>query len=375
MRALKKLGFDIGYLAMLTKRDVKPLSRWESEFSRGQLKALHHLGLVTNTVERKLLNGDTITELIFSKSSRYLDLYSRKFHNTPLRKDRRSVIAEGFLFGYPGCCVRNFADNGYTDNTLVSQDQEILFHWACPDCRVTPSLLPYYRKTRQDCRQMLAEQKPSIPEMLKKTLPAAALSLIFALAPGKVRADDPHWLSLGVADPDCNYLTYPEEVLLGSAEGFFPQPPPSGPREAQSFENLVWNLPTTPSDTCCYRIEIPMDGIENCQVCGEEMTMGGWVIHNPMQDTLIYIPNMALHFMEHGSFSFGGTTNSGRVDIELFKRILAHYDSDHWAIDITGDADDDGLKDEYEDDFGTLTGDPDSNNNGLVDGAEVARQL
>ena len=45
MKALKKLGFDIGYLALLTQKDVKPLSRWESKFSRGQIKALHHMGL------------------------------------------------------------------------------------------------------------------------------------------------------------------------------------------------------------------------------------------------------------------------------------------------------------------------------------------
>jgi hypothetical protein len=374
MKTFKKLGLDIGYLALLTKKNVKPLSRWESKFSRGQVKALHHLGLKTNTVERKLLNGGSITELIFSTSSHYLDFYTRRFHQTPLKKDQQTVKTEGFLFGYPHCCVKNFAQNGYAENQFVGHDQEILFHWACPGCRATPDLLPYYRKTHRECRELFAARRPTVPRMLKKSLPTAALSLLFALAAGRARADDPHWYSPSAVNTSGAFLTTDEGLLLGDW-GFFLDGVPHGPREALEFRALISSLPTTPSDTCCYRSEVQSNGIENCQVCGQDMNMGGWSIHNPMRDTFIFIPNMGLHYMEQGSFSYDGTENSGRVDIELLKKVLAHLDTDHYAIDTSNDLDADGLGDDYESSFGTQTNNPDSDGNQLVDGAQVAEQL
>ena len=375
MKAFQKLGFDISYLALLTKEHIKPLSRWESTSSRGQVKALHHLGLKTNTVERKLANGGAITELIFSTSSRYLDFYTRRFHQTPVKKDRQTVLTEGFLFGYPGCCVRNFTENGYGYNDFIGRDQEILFHWACPGCRATPDLLPYYRKTHQQCQQLFATRGPSIPDVLKKSLPAAALSLIFTLTSAKVRADDPHWLHLGAEDPNGDYLKYSEEVLLGVHECFRYGEDPNGPLEALKFSAIIDALPDTPSNNSCYVQYHIQLGIENCQICGQVMNMGFVSIHNPMRDMITYIPFMGLHYMQHGSFSYDGTENSGRVDIEQLKNILAHYDTDHYTIETANDADNDGLRDDYESHFGTQIDDPDSDDNQLEDGPQVAERL
>jgi hypothetical protein len=372
MKALRKLGFDIGYLALLTKREVKPLSRWENGFSRRQVKALHHLGLKTDTAERKLANGRTFTELIFSTSSHYLDFYTRKFHQTPLRKNPQTVLTEGLLFGYPACCARNFAENGYTENTFVGYGQEILFHWACPNCRVTPSLLPYYRKTHRECRQLQAAQSPSGPELLKKSLPVTALSLLFALAPMKARGDELHWLPLGPEDPDGNYLTYSEEVLLGTHLGSPCGELPNGPEEALRFSSIINSLPETPSVNFCYKQLHYTYGVENCHICGETLNMGYVSVHNPMRGISVNIPFMGLHYMEHGSFSYDGSTNSGRVDIELLKEVLVPFDTAHFAIETANDLDDDGLRDEYEDDFGTHINNSDSNGNQLVDGAELA---
>ena len=375
MKALRKLGFDIAYLALLTKKDVKPLSRWESNFSRGQIKALRHLGLKTNTVDRKLANGGTITELIFSKSSRYLDFYTRRFDKKPVGKDRQTVMTEGLLFGYPGCCVRNFADNGYTQNNLVDNGQEILFHWACPGCRATPSLLPYYQKTHQECRTLLDAQRPSVPHLVKKSLPIATLSFLFALTPLKARGQDSHWLSLGAEDLDGDYLTYPEEILLGTHLAYPAAEIPNGPEEALKFIAIINSLPEIASESCCYVQHNLTYGIENCQVCGETFNMGYVTIHNPMRDISIDIPYVGLHYMEHGSFSFDGTVNFGRVDIKLLKEVLAHYDTDHFSIETSNDADADGLRDDYEDYFDTLMDNSDSNNNGLLDGAELAERF
>jgi hypothetical protein len=118
-----------------------------------------------------------------------------------------------------------------------------------------------------------------------------------------------------------------------------------------------------------------MDGVENCLICGQTMNMGFVSIHNPMRELYIWIPFMGLHYMEHGSFSYDGTTNSGRIDIELLKEILAHYDTEHYTVETNNDDDDDGLRDEHEEHFGMQANDPDTDGNQLVDGAQVAEQL
>ncbi len=375
MKAFKKLGFDIGYLALLTREHVKPLSRWEGTFSRGQIKALKHLGLKTDTVDRKLLNGGTTAELIFSTSPRYLDLYRRRYHRTPITKDRQTVKTEGFLFGYPGCCVRNFAENGYTDNEFVGRGQEILFHWACPGCRATPQLLPYYRQTHQECQQLLAAHRNSLPQVLTKSVPTAAFSLLLAMAPLRATAYDDHWLPLGPADPDGDYLTYSEGILLGTHLGFQVGAVPNGPAEATGFSAIINSLPESPSPTCCYLEHHLTYGVEDCCICGQTLNMGYVSVHNPLRGLSIDIPYVGLHYLEHGCFSYDGTVNSGRVDIKLLKEVLAPYDVDHLSMIASGDADQDGLRDEHEDYFGTQVGIADSDVDGLDDGAGVAEGL
>jgi len=375
MRTLRKLGFDIAYLALLTRERVKPLSRWEGRFSRRQIKALRHLGLKTDTVDRKLLNGGTKPELLFSASSRYLDLYRRKYHRSPIIKDHQTVTTEGFLFGYPHCCVKSFAENGYARNEFQGRGQEILFHWACPECRATPELLPHYRRAHDRCRELLAAQRPSSPQLMRAALPVAAVAAILALTAGRSAADAPHWYSPSAIDTSGDFLNEHETVLLGMVWGGIYWSPPNGPREAPKFADVISSLPTTPSDSCCYLEEVAMDGVENCLICGQEMTMGGWLLHNPMRGDTLFLSNMALHYMALGSFSFDGTTNAGRVDIAHLKSILAHYDTDHYAIETANDADNDGLRDDQESHFGTQTGDADSDDDRLVDGAWVAEHF
>jgi hypothetical protein len=376
MKALRKLGFDISYLALLTKKNVKPLSRWESKFSRGQVKALHHLGLKTETVERPLLNGHSTHELIFSTSRRYLDLYSRKFRHTPLRKDRQSVITEGFLFGYPGCCVRNFAQNGYTKNELEGRGQEILFHWACPGCRATLELLPYYQRTRHECRQILDTQRSSFSGFLRNTLPAAALSVLLSYASANAQVYDPHILPVIPDDQDGDFLNYCEEILLGTHCGHDTWELRHGPREAARFKTIIDALPDAPSETSCHASYWWTYSTQPCPICGQEIDNGYVTIFNPMRGNIsVEIPFIVLHFMDCGSFSWRDAQHTGRLNIEQLKRVLAPYDTDHHAIQTPNDADQDGLNDAYEEAFGTLLHNPDSNNSGMDDGAEMAEWL
>ena len=152
---LKSLCFDLAYLACLTREGVKPLSRWEKGFDRETERVLHDMGLQTRSVERSTRSGRVIRELVFSRSEQCLALYVKRFGNRPVNHSRPDRRIEGLLFGYPMCCVESFVANGYARNSLRRADQKILFHWACPDCAMTPVLLPYYRRIHRECRRLI----------------------------------------------------------------------------------------------------------------------------------------------------------------------------------------------------------------------------
>jgi hypothetical protein len=143
---LKKLGFDLAYLSLLTKAGLKPLSRWEKEFGPETEELLHDLGLKTRTVWRTVRSGKRIRELLFSNSRHCLELYASRFDGTPVDRSPMNRRIEGLLFGYPSCCVENYIAKGYAKNSLRRSEQSILFHWACPNCAITPLLLPYYSR-------------------------------------------------------------------------------------------------------------------------------------------------------------------------------------------------------------------------------------
>jgi len=381
MKHFKTLGFELGYLALLTKENIKPLSRWEDRISLSKTQILRKLGLTTRVVKRKLLNGKIKPELIFSQSSRYLDFYANRFDNTYIRKDYETVVSEGFLFGYPGCCTRNFAKNGYSVNNTNIRNQKILFHRVCPDCKITPSLLPYYEKIYQDCKNIFADQQSEQYGYLKKLMPAAAFSLSFLFSSTPARAADPHQLPLNSNDIDHNYLTFDEEILLGVQSNYFPEDSIPGPVKAIEFKALIDSLPVVdpilsdPPISSCYIIEHMMRGVIECPICGAAINMGYIEIFNPMRGLTTSIPYLELHFMERGSFSYGDSSNYTRTDIAMLKKIFAYSDTTHFPITTSNDTDNDGLRDDYEDDFDTQLNNPDSNDNQLLDGAEVAEEL
>ncbi|NIW79034.1 MAG: hypothetical protein GWN16_06025, partial [Calditrichae bacterium] len=121
------------------------MSRWEKPLNEPLQRWLRQQGLKVDTIPRKTLIGKEISETIFSASHNYLDFYRRKFYNSLLDKSPHSQHLEGFLFGYPACCVEQFIRQPYVKNNFSGKDQQKLFHWACPDCRSTQELLSYYR--------------------------------------------------------------------------------------------------------------------------------------------------------------------------------------------------------------------------------------
>ena len=146
LRALKQIDFELAYLALLTHEGIKPLSRWEKPLDEAGLDLLRQMNLLTKQIRRTVKTGKEVVETIFSRTPGYTELYAQRFANTPIDKSAGTQRFEGFLFGYPACCVDAYIRRPYAPNGLPEQDQKILFHWTCKDCKITPLLLPAYRR-------------------------------------------------------------------------------------------------------------------------------------------------------------------------------------------------------------------------------------
>ncbi len=142
---LKAMDLELAYLAALTLEGLKPVSRWESPLSLEQLSPLSELGLVYRQIPRKVASGDVILENIFSVTSSLLDVYERLFRNRPIDKSPATQKAEGYLFGFPPCCIDVYIQQPYAPNDTPEEDRNILFHWPCPGCGISPTLIPFYR--------------------------------------------------------------------------------------------------------------------------------------------------------------------------------------------------------------------------------------
>lgn len=142
---LKDVDVQLAYLAMLTLSGVKPLSRYEKSLDDKALQMLETLPLIVKPVMRKIEIG-TVTEIIFSMSPAYINFYQSFFDNKAIDKTPRTMRIEGFLFGFPPCCIEQYIKSPYIKNSLTPDDQKILFHWACNDCAITMTLLSTYRR-------------------------------------------------------------------------------------------------------------------------------------------------------------------------------------------------------------------------------------
>ena len=143
---IKTIDEQLAYLAVLTNQGLKPLSRWEKPLSDEDLVLLTKLGLEAKRISRTVQTKARVFETIFSLSPGYMDMYENHFAGTPIDKSAATIRFEGFLFGFPPCCVDQYIQHPYVKNGLETNSQKILFHWACPDCKITKILLPQYEK-------------------------------------------------------------------------------------------------------------------------------------------------------------------------------------------------------------------------------------
>src|SRR3989338_9904850 len=143
---------DLDFLAGLTTEGVKPLSRVEWDLGLEELQTLRALGLRYRKVHRVALDGTVVTHVVFSRDASLVDCYHNQFEGTTLVKTPEVIRSEGEFFGFPSCCVESFIATGesHVPNELSPQDQSLLYHLACPGCRLTPDLVPRYRALWSD---------------------------------------------------------------------------------------------------------------------------------------------------------------------------------------------------------------------------------
>jgi hypothetical protein len=146
---LKEIDFELAYLALLTCEGLKPLSRWEKPLDGGGLELLKQMGLHTKEIPRTVKTGKIVSETIFSKTPGYIQLYEKQFSGKPIDKSAATTRFEGFLFGFPPCCVDEYIRRPYAANGLAAEEQKILFYWACKDCKITETLLQGYRRIHE----------------------------------------------------------------------------------------------------------------------------------------------------------------------------------------------------------------------------------
>ncbi len=149
IKALKEIDFELAYLALLTRQGLKPLSRWEKPLDDYGLGLLQRMGLLTKQISRTVKTGKEVLETIFSVSAGYIQIYRQRFDKKPIDKSAATVRFEGFLFGFPPCCLDEYIRHPYIKNNLDPEHQKILFHWACRNCRITPLLLPAYHQIHE----------------------------------------------------------------------------------------------------------------------------------------------------------------------------------------------------------------------------------
>ena len=146
INGLKRIDPELAYLAVLTAEGLKPLSRWEKPLDASDLNLLGELGLLTKQITRTVKTGRRIIETVFGRSAAPLDFYEKRFADKPVDKSADTLRLEGYLFGYPPCCIEQHIRHPYAPNNLPPKDQRILFHWACKNCNITPALLPAYKR-------------------------------------------------------------------------------------------------------------------------------------------------------------------------------------------------------------------------------------
>ena len=197
-------------------------------------------------------------------------------------------------------------------------------------------------------------------------------------------------------DADADLLSNAEETAIGYRPFIIDQnrnEVPDGVDLAQHCAAVINELPAYYPDTMMpipnqtHKVVHALFGMERCDICGQEVNMGGSEIVNPNlglsypdpNDPLngTYLPDLALHYMEHGSFDCFGDVHSGRIDLaRLLRTLEVRYpeDPNEHQLAVTDDLDGDLMTDSEELKAGFNLYDADQDDDLTDDGIELARQ-
>jgi len=176
---------------------------------------------------------------------------------------------------------------------------------------------------------------------------------------------------------------------------------PDGVELARRCAAVINQLPDISIDpNAIFKIRHELDGLEQCDICGQWIHMGGSQIINPVlkmkypdsNDPLnsLFLPDLAVHYMEHGSFDCLGSVHNGRADLPRLLRVLQlrfpYEPNDHqlsldYVVDTVGqlasdtnDLDGDLMADSEELKAGYDLYDADQDQDLMPDGIELAKQ-
>lgn len=257
------------------------------------------------------------------------------------------------------------------------------------------------RLRRAHQRRIKKSQKPLRGKLRQKAIAAGAAAAITLGTAGlnKAIADnppDPHQLIVN-QDADADQLAGTEEIAIGYLPFNSDQnlnEIPDGVELAKRAAAVIGELPIyipgtlMPIPNQTYKIQYALFGIEHCDICGLQVNMGGYEIINPNlnfsfpdpNDPLEegFLPELALHYMEHGSFDCYGGVHKGRIDIPRLLRVLElrfPCDPNEHQLAVTGDdLDGDLLTDGEELSAGYNLYNTDQDEDLTPDGIELAKQ-
>lgn len=142
------------------------------------------------------------------------------------------------------------------------------------------------------------------------------------------------------------------------------------------IDKLPWREEALPGQT--YKWCDFQHGLETCDICGETVNMGPAGIVNPTLGLELDCPLIAMHYMQHGSFSYAGNVHDGRINVPLLLRATEtrypHEPNDHQMQLYTPDSDGDLLDDNEELNSGLNLYNPDQDNDITPDGIELTKQ-
>ena len=162
---------------------------------------------------------------------------------------------------------------------------------------------------------------------------AAAITLSAGAGLNKALAKDSSFIHQQPVsrDADADLLADAEETAIGYRPFIADQNSnenPDGIELAQHCAAVIDELPAyfpgtmMPIPNKIHKVVHTLFGIERCDICGQEVNMGGIEIVNPNlglsypdpSDPLdgAVLPELALHYMQHGSFDCFGDVHKGR---------------------------------------------------------------